>query len=139
MIWYNGAIARFEHRFASSTIYAIVYLLFIPASHALMCLLVFGWPTKYLKSLMSNAPIGLSSIVIGATCTAYLDRMGFEVMAEDWVRYHITGETHEETDEAEETGEFYSSLTVMFITGIWTYILSAIVNAPPTTPDKKEL
>jgi len=144
MVWYNGAIDRFEKHFAASTIYAVTYLFFIPVSHALMSCIVFGWPTRYIKSLMSNAPIGLTAIVIGAACTAYLDRIGFQILAEEWIEYYIMGVSSrpnmEETDDPPQaSGEFYSSLVVMVITGVWSYVLSVLVNAPPAAPEKKQL
>lgn len=142
MVWYNSAIDRFEESYAASTIYAVTYLLFIPVSHALMSCIVFGWPAQYVKSLMSNAPVGLSAIVIGAACTAYLDRVGFQILAEDWIQTYITGAPSppEETDDPpESSGEFYSSLVVMVITGVWSYFLSVLVNAPTPAPEKKEL
>mmetsp|Transcript_5821 Transcript_5821/g.9670 ORF Transcript_5821/g.9670 Transcript_5821/m.9670 type:complete len:239 (-) Transcript_5821:151-867(-) len=140
MIGYNTAVPRFDHLMAASTIYAIVYLLFIPIIHALNSLVVFGWPTEYLKSLISNFPIGLSAIVIGATFTAYLDRIRFEVWADDFVRLHITQNPHVETDDVEDLGEFYSSLVVMTITGVWSYVISVMVNSPSSSePHRKEL
>lgn len=139
MIMYNSAIPRLDRYIAASTIYALVYFLFIPISHALCCLIVFGWPQEYLKSLLSNFPIGLSAIVIGAAFTAYLDNIRFEVMADDFVRLHITNTPHIETDDIEELGEFYSSLVIMAITGVWTYVISVMVNTPASEPHKKEL
>jgi hypothetical protein len=140
MIGYNSAVPRLDSSMAASTIYAIVYLFFIPLSHALNSLVVFGWPAEYLKSLISNFPIGLSAIVIGAACTAYLDKVRFEVFADDFVRTHITYHPHVETDDVEELGEFYSSLVVMTITGVWSYAIAVMVNTPSSSePHKKEL
>lgn len=139
MIAYNLAIPRLEKYIAASTIYAIVYFLFIPISHAFSSLVVFGWPKEYVKSLLSNFPIGLSAILIGSAFTAYLDRIRFEFMADDFVREHITNKPHIETDDVEEVGEFYSSLVVMIITGIWTYVISVMVYSTTCEPHKKEL
>ena len=139
MIAYNSAIPHLEQYIAASSIYALVYFLFIPVSHAVCSLVVFGWPKDYVKSLLSNFPIGLSAILIGSAFTAYLDRIRFEYIADDFVREHITNKPHVETDDIEEVGEFYSSLVVMVITGIWTYVISVMVNSRTSDPHKKEL
>ena len=41
----------------------------------------------------------------------------------------------------EEGGELYSSLAVSIITGLWSFILSMLINAPPKKKNKgdKEL
>ena len=145
MVWYNIAVTRFERYYAASTIYAVTYLFFIPVSHALMSCIVFGWPSRYWKSLLNNAPIGLTSIVLGSACTAYLDKIGFQVMAEEWIQYWVSGEAagrnlEDDSPVTETSGEFYSSLVVMLITGVWSYFLAVFINAPPEAPGtKKEL
>ena len=139
MVGYNLAIHHLDKYIAASTIYALVYFFFIPVSHALCSLLVFGWPKEYFRSLLSNLPIGLSAIVIGAACTAYLDRIRFESLADDFVRLRLTNKPHVETDDIEELGEFYSSLVVMAITGVWTYVISVMVNSASSESHEKEL
>lgn len=139
MVAYNVSIEKLEDQMAASTIYSITYFFFIPANHFLLNILVFGWPRKYVSSLLSNYPIGLSAIMIGAACTAYLDKVGFELFADDFVRSNITHELRKGDDDHEQSGEFYSSLVVLFITGIWSYVLSVIINAPAPKPGKKEL
>jgi hypothetical protein len=135
MVTYNLAIPHLDKYIAASTIYALVYFFFIPVSHALCSLIVFGWPKEYFKSLLSNLPIGLSAIVIGAAFTAYLDKIRFEVLADDFVRLRITNKPHVETDDI----EFYSSLVVMSITGVWTYVISVMVNSASSESHEKEL
>ena len=85
MVAYNSAVVQFEGLATSSTIYSIVYLIFIPVGHAFISLFVFGWPERYIPSLMSNAPVGLTAIAIGAALTAYLDKMDFNKYAVDLV------------------------------------------------------
>lgn len=51
--------------FEASTIYAIFYSFYLPISHALQALFVFGWPVVYLTSLASVLPIGISAMFIG--------------------------------------------------------------------------
>lgn len=154
MVAYNAAVVKYENMASSSTIYATVYLVFIPFSHAIISLLVFGWPERYVRSLVSNAPVGLTAIVLGAALTAYLDQIEFNVwVAEAVTEYrNILGYTIEEAEgkpkqiattvEKEASrggGEFYSSLFVLIVTGIWTYVLSVMVNAPAEPLAKKEL
>jgi hypothetical protein len=141
MVLYNGAVVRFDELYAASTIYSLVYFCFIPISHALTSLLVFGWPTHYLSSLLNNYPIGLTAIALGAACTAYFDKIGFNESVEDFIRDTMGLQVRTDAD---EKGEFYSSLVVMVITSIWSYVLSVAVNAPSddkhkTLPLKKEL
>ena len=140
LVGYNTAISMFHDRFEAATIYAGVYLVFIPIGHAINNWLVFGWPEEYLKNLLSNCPIAFGSIALGSATTAYLDNINFNDKAEAFVD-SIMGvqEKHE------EGGEFYSSLVVMAITGIFTFVGGQIVNNPdfmgkkPAAKDKKEL
>ena len=151
MVAYNAAVVQFEHTVSSSTIYATVYLIFIPVSHAIISLLVFGWPERYIRSLMSNAPVGLTAIVLGAGLTAYLDKIEFngwvaEAMVEYWriLGYKVESSTAEggnpeDTSISSSGGEFYSSIFVLLVTGIWTFVLSVMVNSPAESLEKKEL
>merc|ERR1712183_770628 len=114
-------------------VYATVYLFFIPISHATISLLVFGWPERYIRSLMSNAPVGLTAIVLGAGLTAYLDKIEYngwvaEAMTEYWrvLGYNTEPSTgtgkakvNEESTDTVGGSEFYSSIFVLLVTGIW--------------------
>jgi hypothetical protein len=140
MVAYNSAIVQFEGLATSSAIYSIVYLIFIPIGHACISLLVFGWPERYLPSLLSNAPVGLAAIALGAGLTAYLDQIEFNKMVVDakseywsYLGYNV------ERSPEDEKGEFYSSLFVLLITGVWTFVLSVVINSPSEPSDKKEL
>jgi len=135
MIAYNVTVPLLERYMAPSTIYSIVYLFLIPISHALNNLIVFGWPNQYIKSLLANVPIGISAILIGAFCTAYLDRIHFEAMADNFVRQNILHQPH---PDEQDLGEFYSSLVIMAVTGVWSYAVSVMVNSP-REPHQKEL
>jgi hypothetical protein len=141
MVAYNLAIVQFDGLATSSTIYSIVYLIFIPVGHAIISLLVFGWPERYIPSLMSNTPIGLTAIALGASLTAYLDRVEFNKLAVDAMSnyWSYLGYKDTEPSEQEEKGEFYSSLLVLLITGIWTFVLSVVINSPSEPSEKKEL
>lgn len=162
MMAYQYAVAKFQDVNAS-TIYSVVYLIFIPVTHAILSLLVFGWPDRYVPSLMSNFPIGITAIGLGASLTAYLDRIDFDEQTVEFLQQHWStwvassssasssgksrilskslrlGDKNAGGSDSDPVGEFYSSLLVLFVTGIWTFVLSVFVNAPTAPTDKKEL
>ena len=142
MVVYNYAVYMFEHRVAVTTIYSIVYFIFIPLGHASVSVLVFGWPERYMFSLMSNFPIGLTAIAIGGLLTGYLDSVQFSDRVDDFIRDYATFSKmppRTSGEEEEYKSEFWSSLLVLIVTSIWTYVLSIYVNSIPTKSDKKEL
>mmetsp|Transcript_4666 Transcript_4666/g.10051 ORF Transcript_4666/g.10051 Transcript_4666/m.10051 type:complete len:180 (-) Transcript_4666:170-709(-) len=127
MTVYNFLLLTFEPRgYPASTIYALFYTSYIPVGHALMSLFVFGWPVDYLPSLMSNAPIGLTAMAIGTALTGFLSKIEFDALVEDWVSSTFGTAPH---DHSEDEGEFYASLVVMAVTGVWSYVMSLYVNA----------
>jgi len=139
MVAYNMAVENFKEHAEASTIYSVVYLIFIPVGHALISLIVFGWPERYLPSLMSNAPIGVTAIALGAMLTAYLDQISFNKLAVDMVAQGFTKLGYEkDPSPQDEKGEFYSSLLVLLITGVWTFVLSVFINAPSEKSKDKE-
>ncbi|KAL7435578.1 hypothetical protein ACHAXM_004719, partial [Skeletonema potamos] len=131
MTCYNLLIHAFEPMgHPASKIYAIFYTVYIPVGHALTSLCVFGWPEKYLPSLMANAPIGLSAMAIGTALTGFLSKVGFNAMADEMISSIIgTEKPVVDVEEKEEDGEFYSSLVVMVATGVWCFVLSLYVNS----------
>ena len=134
MTTYNLLVSTFEPMgYPASTIYAVFYTFYIPVGHLLTCLFVFGWPEKYLPSLMANAPIGLTAMAIGTALTGFLSKIQFNAMAGDFIS-SILGTSKSE----EEEGEFYSSMVVMFATGVWCFVLSLYVNSEKKSDDKKE-
>ena len=135
MAGYNFSIMTFEPMgYPASTIYAVFYTFYIPIGHLFQCLFVFGWPSEYLPSLMSNAPIGLTAMAIGTALTGFLSKIEFQAKVEDWISSTFGTEMH---DHSEEEGEFYSSLVVMVATGVWCYVLSLYVNAAKPEEEKK--
>eukprot|EP00977_Amphora_coffeiformis_P000854 scaffold184_cov179-Amphora_coffeaeformis.AAC.13 len=134
MLAYNWSIENISE-IAPPTMYSIVYLIFIPIGHAMVSLFVFGWPEKYFPSLMSNFPIGLTAIGIGGGLTAWLDSVKFNEMVAEYIRNNYRFSSMPSDNE----GEFYSSIVVLVVTSLWTYILSIYVNAPPEMSEKKEL
>jgi hypothetical protein len=144
MVAYNYAAIMFERTIAVSYIYSIVYFIFIPLGHACVSLFVFGWPERYIASLMNNFPIGLSAIVIGSALTGYLDSIHFTDTVDEFIRDNfifskmpprLNADGITETEES----QFWSSLVVLFVTSLWTYALSIYVNTIPTKSEKKEL
>ena len=141
MVIYNSALYMFEDRIKVTTIYAVVYFVFIPLGHLFVSLLVFGWPEKYIASLMSNFPIGLTALAIGGVLTGYLDEIQFSDMVDEFIRDHFTFHQMPPrvTADREMKNEFWSSILVLVVTSLWTYVLSIYVNASPTKSLKKEL
>jgi hypothetical protein len=137
MVAYNFAVANFE-KVAASTVYLVLYFIFIPIGHAMASVLVFGWPEKYASSLLSNFPIGLTAMAIGGALTAYLDRIDFNEIIEEWIRDNFTF-SHMPPRNADEKTEFYSSVIVLVVTSVWTYVLSVYINTPRAKSEKKEL
>jgi hypothetical protein len=139
MIAYNLAVTWFEQKYTPSTIYGVVYFIYIPIGHLLVSLLVFGWPENYLPSLMSNFPIGLTAIAIGSGLTAYCDYYDFNNRVEEYIRDYFTFSRMPSRPDEAPSSEFYTSIVVLLVTSLWTYILSVYVNATPAKSDKKEL
>lgn len=141
MVVFNSAVVLLEHRMAVTTIYAVVYFVFIPLGHLFVSLLVFGWPERYISSLMSNFPIGLTALAIGGVLTGYLDEIHFSDRVDDFIMNHFT--FHQMPPRGvsadDSKNEFWSSLLVLVVTSLWTYVLSIYVNAAPTKSEKKEL
>jgi hypothetical protein len=145
MVAYNYAALMFERTIAVSTIYSIVYFIFIPLGHAFVSLFVFGWPENYLSSLLlNNFPIGLSAILIGSVLTGYFDSINFTEIVDEFMRDYFIFFKMPPLLNAEgitdgEKSQFWSSLVVLFVTSLWTYVLSIYANTIPTKSEKKEL
>jgi hypothetical protein len=140
MVAYNSSVLHFSHHgYKASTIYSIVYLLFIPISHVMVSLLVFGWPTRYLPSLLSNFPIGLTALAIGSLLTSYLDALDFNYRIEEYIRDNYSFSKMPARTPTDDRDEFYSSIVVLAVTSLWTYALSVYINAPPALSEKKQL
>lgn len=139
MVAYNIAVETI-HSVAPSTIYAVLYFFFIPLGHAMVSLFVFGWPERYLASLLSNFPIGLSALGMGAFLTAYLDKIQFNENIEEFIRDNWTfSSMPARTRHDDEKHEFYSSIVVLVVTSLWTYVLSIYINTSSAKSEKKEL
>lgn len=142
---YNVAVSKLEHLYTASQIYSIFYLLYIPFGHLISISLVFGWPDKYLTSLLSNFPIGLTAMAVGTVLTSHLESIEFNASMKQSVlgikaAIGIAGD--EDKIVEEEEGEFFSSLVVLIVTSLWSYYLSVYVNTPSSKSedkDKKEL
>ncbi len=119
------ANATFKEMYSPSTIYTYVNILFLPIGHAISSLLVFGWPQKYLHNLFLNAPISIVGTFVGSLCTEFLDRMEFDAACYKIMQILNIMEV------PQETGNMFTSVLVMIITGLWSYILANIVNGSP--------
>ena len=125
MAAYNMAFQRFQSVASASAIFAVVQFACIIVNHLLNVGIVFGWPDNYFASLMSNMPIGLTSLAMGSFGAGYLERINFD----DQVLVFLSQEVNDET---EAKGGFYSSLVVMGATGIFNYVALNIVNKAPS-------
>ena len=128
---YQKSIDIFEPMgYSVSMIYSIFYMLYIPVGHLQTCLLVFGWPSEYLSSLLSNIPIGVTSMILGATATGWLDANHFDerifLLLQDYAMF-LVGKQELVLEEVQGK---YSSIVVMLLTGGWTYILTSMVMSP---------
>ena len=74
-------------------------------------------------NLLSNAPIGLSAMAVGTVLTGFLSNIDFDAKLESFLGIDTLGEKEE------DEGEFYASLVVMVVTGVWTYLLCMYVNS----------
>ena len=126
------ANASFKEIYSASTIYTFVNLFCIPIGHAVSSLLVFGWPQKYFQNLCLNAPISIVGTVVGSLCTEFFDRMEFDAAC-----YKVMMGLNV-MKEAKEGSNMFSSVLVMIITGLWSYVLSNIVNSTPKEKTKHD-
>ena len=133
---YNRAFGLFSSKLDASVIFAVVQFFCIILNHFLNVSLVFGYPDNYLSSLLSNMPVGLSSLALGALTTSWLQKSKFDETLQAW----FVNLTRREDDGSGE-GSFWTSIAVMAITGIYNYTVLNIVNKPSTSEkeEKKEL
>ena len=117
--------------FATSTIYAIFYLLYIPVGHLMNCLFVFGWPSNYLPSLLSNYPIGITSMMLGATATGWLAKIDFDSTVFGFIQDNLIFLVGKQELVKEEVQGTYSGIVVLVLTSLWTFVLTSMVMAPP--------
>jgi len=144
MVMYNTAVDQCGELYVPSTIYAASYLVFIPVQHAMAACMVFGWPDRYIPSLTSNVPIGLTAIALGAYLTAYLDSIKFNDDVENmletmgWLKF-LPAHQNKKDGKEDSKAEIYTSFFVLVVTSFWSFLLSVVVNAPAEIIDKKEL
>ena len=127
LVFYSVSLTVFKNH-PPAKIYTVCNILMLPIGHANSSMLVFGWPEHYLPNLLMNAPIGLSATFIGTVCTGMLDKMNFDAMVNGLLKGIFMSESSENENDGD--GQFFTSIFVMIITGIWSFILSNIVNAP---------
>lgn len=129
------ATAAFKESYPVSTIYSVVSMLCLPIGHAVSSLVVFGWPKPYLPNLLMNLPIGISATAVGTFCTGLLNNIEFDLKCIQILQYVSLMVLEEE----QESGNMFSSVLVMIITGLWGYVLSVYVNGAPSKKHDKEL
>ena len=102
--------------------------MYMPVGHALTCLLVFGWPKPYLPSLIGTSPIGLSCMVIGTFLTGYLHKIKFDRIVQGYLElFPLLMPMKKSDDENKEASGTFSSVVVIIVTGLFTYIATDFV------------
>jgi len=124
MTLYNWAYAAFQSVAPASTVFSVVQFVCIIVNHFLNVGIVFGWPEHYLSSLMSNMPVGLASLALGAFTMGQLEAADFDGTVQQFL-----GIVSDSADNATKGG-FYSSIIVMIVTGLFNYVALNMVNAP---------
>lgn len=128
---YSFSLDTFESMgFSPSSIYSVYYMLYIPVGHMLTCLFVFGWPANYFSSLMSNVPIGVTSMMLGTLATGFFDKIELDVRVFAWLQDNAEIFVGKQELVKEDVEGTYSSIIVMLLTGAWTFILTSMVMAP---------
>ncbi len=128
------ATAAFEGTYSASTVYSVVSIACLPIGHAVSSLIVFGWPKPYIPNLLMNLPIGMSSTVVGTICTGILESIEFDEKCTSLMQ-----ELNLIVIKEEDSGNLFSSVLVIVITGLWSYVLSVYVNSTPKKKHDKEL
>uniref|UniRef100_A0A7S2DWY2 Uncharacterized protein n=1 Tax=Helicotheca tamesis TaxID=374047 RepID=A0A7S2DWY2_9STRA len=134
MGFYNRAYAAFQSVASASQVFAVVQFLCIIVNHFLNVGIIFGWPESYMKSLMSNMPVGIVSLGLGAFSMGQMEKMDFDAKMEELVGF--AGSSPGDDGE-EEKGGLFSSIAVVIITGVFNYVVLNIINAPSPTPSKE--
>mmetsp|Transcript_12374 Transcript_12374/g.15435 ORF Transcript_12374/g.15435 Transcript_12374/m.15435 type:complete len:190 (-) Transcript_12374:3164-3733(-) len=135
---YTTSLHHLESQLSASSVYAIISLLYIPVGHAITCLFVFGWPNPYLRSLLSTVPIGLSTMALGTVSTGLFFSIGFDEKMDDFLINNF-GALYwgDKEGEAHLDGR-YSSIVVMIITSIWSYVATmAVMGEAPKNKDEE--
>lgn len=119
MAVYNLSLNAFRHMVGASIIFGIVQFGCIILNHFLNIGIVFGWPEQYTSSLMSNMPVGLSALCLGAVTTSLMETIELDAKVNAMLGY----------ESIEESG-FWGSIAVMVVTGVFSYLALNFVNAP---------
>mmetsp|Transcript_14661 Transcript_14661/g.21867 ORF Transcript_14661/g.21867 Transcript_14661/m.21867 type:complete len:179 (+) Transcript_14661:107-643(+) len=132
---YNATLHQVGESMSDAYVYSVFYVFYIPVGHALQCLFVWGWPDPYLPNLLSNAPIGLTAMALGTFLTRYLDQMNFNDTVDDFLKSSFSmGDESRDSGEEEKN---YVSFAVMIATGLWSFILSNLINTPSKKSEKE--
>jgi len=138
----NSASVAFEQRYSASTIYSVISIAMIPLGHASTCLLVFGWPSPYLTSLVSTAPIGFVGTALGSIVTGFLEKIHFDRKMHEYLSliFPLLVTIKKDDNEIHEhIPNTYSSVVVLAIVGIFTYLASnLIMGSGSSKASKKE-
>lgn len=123
LIVYNMALSALKSAYDAGVIFSVVQFGCIVLNHFLNVGIVFGWPENYLSSLLSNMPVGLTSLALGAWLAGSLERNQFDFQVKLALGLLQEGEE-------EAAGGLLSSIAVMSVTGVYNYVVLNIINKP---------
>ena len=137
---YNMALSALKEFYDAGIIFSVVQFGCIILNHFLNVGIVFGWPDNYLTSLLSNMPVGLTSLALGAWLAGTLERNQFDFQIKFGLGLLAEGEE-------DLAGGLLASIAVMSVTGVYNYIVLNLINNPKsgneedekTKKEKKEL
>ena len=139
MAAYNATYKALHKLYSATTVFSVVQFVCIVVNHFLNVGLVFGWPTgRYLSSLLSNMPVGLVSLAMGAFLAGYLEQKQFDVVCGEWVQEQLGWDMSSGNgggDEEDDTSTLFSSVAVMLATGVFNYVALNLVNGSSSSSD----
>jgi hypothetical protein len=124
VVLYNGTVELLRGIATPARIYSVLEVGMMFLGHCLGCLIVFGWPDRYWTNFMTNTPVGILGMIIGTSLTAYLTNVHFNDRMIHWIKTDFT------LLQVREEGDVYTSLLVLTVTNIWTYVAANLVNRP---------
>jgi hypothetical protein len=124
VVLYNVTVELLRGIATPARIYSILDVLMMFVGHGMGCLIVFGWPDQYCTNFMNNTPVGIIGMIIGTSLTAYLTTVHFNDRMIDWIKTDFT------ILPVREDGDVYTSLVVLTVCNVWTFVAANVVNRP---------
>mmetsp|Transcript_32165 Transcript_32165/g.67054 ORF Transcript_32165/g.67054 Transcript_32165/m.67054 type:complete len:174 (-) Transcript_32165:254-775(-) len=128
---YNMALGALKEFYDAGIIFSVVQFGCIILNHFLNVGIVFGWPDNYFASLLSNMPVGLTSLALGAWLAGTLERTNFDFLVKNALGMLEEGEE-------ELAGGLLSSIAVMAVTGVYNYVVLNAINSKSDDGDEEK-